>query len=357
MKKICFLIGDLSKSGGTERATTIIANQSSMQGYIVSILSLSNGKESFFALQSDINIYSLYPKSISFKKKFVPVVFKIRKFVKLNHIDTLIVVDSISCIFSMPALCGLNVRHICWEHFNFNNNNEKKLRDVGRRIAVKYCDYVVTLTKRDKELWEQRLKIIKAKIFPIANPSPYENIQNIPSLDFKVILSVGRLTNVKGFDLLIKAWAQVCQTNNDWTLRIVGSGEEEKNLKEQAKELGVINRISFVAVVKDVEPYYRTSSFYCLSSRFEGLPMVLLEAQAFGLPIISFDCEVGPSEIITDQINGWLVPPQDTESMKEALLKAIDISYEDYTSLSKNSIINSKLFAVHNIIHKWLEIV
>lgn len=228
---------------------------------------------------------------------------------------------------------------------------------MGRRIAAKYCDFIVTLTKRDKELWEQGIKTINANIVSIPNPSPYEDIQHTPNLDFKTILSVGHLRHVKGFDLLIEAWAKVCAFNADWTLCIVGSGEEEEKLKQQVSGLGISSRVSFISVVKDVEPYYRTSSFYCLSSRFEGLPMVLLEAQAFGLPIVSFDCEVGPSEIVDDGINGWLVPPQNIESLKKALLNAIYISKEDYEKFSKNSVDNSKLFAVDNIINKWIDIV
>lgn len=357
MKRVCFFIGNLGDSGGTERVTTIIANNLSKHGYIVSILSLVDGKKPFFTLQPDIEIHSLYSRKISFKKNFINAVLKVRQFIQKHSIDTLVVVDSLSCVFTVPALFSLRTKHICWEHFNFKNNNDRKLRDVGRRMAAKYCDFVVTLTRRDKELWEQGIKTINADIVAIPNPSSYENVQHTPNLDFKTILSVGHLRHVKGFDLLIEAWAKVCIINTDWTLCIVGSGEDEEKLKRLANELGVSSRVSFISVVKDVEPYYRISSFYCLSSRFEGLPMVLLEAQAFGLPIVSFDCEVGPSEIVEDGINGWLVPPQDIESLEKALLNAIYISKEDYESFSKNSIDNSKLFAVNNIINKWIDIV
>src|SRR5690606_5894407 len=145
-----------------------------------------------------------------------------------------------------PALFGLRVKHICWEHFNFNVNLGVKYRDVGRKWAAKYCDYVVTLTKRDKELWEQGIKNIKAKIIPIANPSPFEVQENIPSLDYKTILCVGRLTYQKGFDLLITAWARVAQQVPDWKIVIVGSGEDEQMLKQMAIDYKVDQSIDFV---------------------------------------------------------------------------------------------------------------
>ena len=155
MKHVCFLIGNINSAGGTERVTTLIANALAQKNFQVSILSLADGKQSFFELEPDIKTYSLYPEQISFKINFLGAVWLIRRFVTQNQIDTLVVVDSISCVFTVPALFGLKVKHICWEHFNFKVNLGVKYRDIGRKWAAKYCDYVVTLTKRDKELWEQ----------------------------------------------------------------------------------------------------------------------------------------------------------------------------------------------------------
>ncbi len=357
MKNICFLIGNLSNSGGTERVTSLIANELAKRNNNISILSLTHGTVPFFELNNSIQTSSLYSKEVSFKKNFIGTIWKIRRFVQCHQIDTLIVVDSISCMFTVPALCGLKVNHICWEHFNFNVNLGVKSRDLGRKLAAKYCDYIVTLTKRDKELWEKNLRNINAKIIPIANPTPYENISHIPSIEFKTILSLGRLTYQKGFDLLIEAWAQVCHVNEDWVLRIIGSGEDEESLKEQASHLGVDDRIDFIATTSDVEHYYKTSSFYCLSSRFEGLPMVLLEAQAFGIPIIAFDCDTGPSEVVIHDINGWLVPSQNVENLRDTILKSISISSDTYDSLVKNSSFKSKMFMIDRIILEWKKII
>lgn len=357
MKKICFLMGNLSNPGGTERVTTLIANELAEKNPNISILSLTDGKNPFFYLNADVKTYSLYPMKISFKKNFIGAVLKIRRFVQQHQIDSLIVVDSISCIFTVPALYGLQVNHICWEHFNFNVNLKTKSRDIGRKWAAKYCDYIVTLTKRDKELWQQGLNDINAKIIPIANPTPYENVKHRPSLDFKNVLTLGRLTYQKGFDSLIEAWAQVCKTNEDWTLSIVGSGEDEEALKDQAKRLEVLSRINFVPANKDIEQYYKKSSFYCLSSRFEGLPMVLLEAQAFGLPIVAFDCDTGPAEVVEHRTTGLLVKAGDTNQLADSLLMMINITNSEYEMMSANTIENSQNFSIQSIIKTWLSII
>lgn len=357
MKKICFLIGNLNNSGGTERVTSLIANALAQKNFQVSILSLADGKQSFFELEPDIKTYSLYPEKISFKKNFLGAVWLIRRFVTQNQIDTLVVVDSISCVFTVPALFGLKVKHICWEHFNFKVNLGVKYRDIGRKWAAKYCDYVVTLTKRDKELWDQGIKNIKAKIIPIANPSPFEVQQNIPSLDYKTILCVGRLTHQKGFDLLITAWAKVAQQVPDWKVVIVGSGEEEIMLKQMAKDFAVEDSIVFAGQQKNIDTFYRQASFFCMSSRFEGLPMVLLEAQSYGLPIVAFDCDTGPAEIVQHNINGLLVESGNINGLTNSLLELINLSNIQYEKMSSNAVENSVKYSVNPILKQWLSII
>lgn len=356
MKKICFLIGNLNNSGGTERVTSLIANALAQKNFQVSILSLADGKQSFFELEPDIKTYSLYPEKISFKKNFLGAVWLIRRFVTQNQIDTLVVVDSISCVFTVPALFGLKVKHICWEHFNFKVNLGVKYRDIGRKWAAKHCDYVVTLTKRDKELWDQGIKNIKAKIIPIANPSPFEVQKNIPSLDYKTILCVGRLTHQKGFDLLITAWARIAQQVPDWKVVIVGSGEDELMLKQMAKDLAVEDSIVFAGQQKNMDTFYRQASFFCMSSRFEGLPMVLLEAQSYGLPIVAFDCDTGPAELVNKE-TGFLVTNGDIIQLGDALQKTIDCTVDQYNKMVEQAFISSENYKLNSIISHWLKIV
>lgn len=349
MKNICFLIGNMDSTGGTERVTSLIANQF-IESNRVFILSLSEGKNPAFNLNSKIHVDSLFNHKVSMKKNFLSCILRIRKYIQDNKIDTLIVVDSISCVFTVPALIGLNVNHICWEHFNFKVNLGVKFRDLGRKLAARYCDYIVTLTERDRELWIDGLKNVKAKIIAIPNPTPFESINHTPNLDFKTVLSVGRLTYQKGFDLLLDAWALVCKQNSDWTLKIVGGGEDEQTLKNQAKELGIENRVIFVPPTKNIAEHYKTASFYCMSSRFEGLPMVLLEAQSYGLPIVSFDCDTGPAEVIENGKNGFLVPSFNIVSFSEKIFDMIGSDYKSMTENSKQNVLN---FLLDNVVLKW----
>lgn len=357
MKKICFLIGSMGHSGGTERVTSIIANQLISQNYDISILSLSNGNSSFFELDSRIKLDSMFDNKVSMKKNFISCCYKIRKYVQKNKIDTLIVVDSISCVFTVPALFGLKIKHICWEHFNFNVNLGVKYRDIGRRWAAKYCDYVITLTKRDKELWEQGLTCINANIQPIANPTPYENIINKPSQEYRTVLAMGRLTNQKGFDILLNAWHDVSKVHSNWILNIVGSGEDEFKLKTLAKELNLEDNVKFFPTTKDVVSFYNTASIFCLSSRYEGFGMVILEAMSFSLPIVSFNCDCGPSDLIVDGGNGFLVDNGNKELLAKALSNLIKMDTESYQNKVKSSLILSEKYKATQLIVKWKEII
>lgn len=358
MKNVCFLIGNLNNSGGTERVTSLVANEiSKREGYKVSILSLVDGLEPFFTLNENISIYSLYEEKISFKKNLFGAIWRIRNFVKKNKIHTLIVVDSISCIFTVPSLWRMQTNHICWEHFNFKNNNGVKYRDIGRKWAAKNCNYVVTLTSKDKKFWQDGLGKSNAKLINIANPSTYVKPHCSASLDSKIVLAVGRLTKVKGFDLLIQAWQKICESNRTWTLYIVGGGPEEENLKNLVNKLGIENRVVFTGMTHNVGLYYAKSSIFCLSSRNEGLPMVLLEAQSYGLPIVSFDCNTGPSELVEHGINGFLVPPEDISSMQYYLEKAMSLEARRYNEMMINSLNNIEKFSIQNIVNEWCDII
>lgn len=358
MKNICFLVGNLNNAGGTERVTTLITNALAQKNYQVSILNLADGSKPFFELVPNIKTYSLYPEKISFKKNFFGAVWRIRKFVIQQQIDTLIVVDSISCVFTVPALFGLGVKHICWEHFNFNVDLGVKYRNWGRFLAAKYCDHVVTLTNRDRELWVKGIKDdqINAKLVTIPNPNPYENVNSYSERE-KVVIAVGRLTSQKGFDLLIKAWAKLSREDNQWILKIIGSGEDEETLKFLAKEHNVCSSVEFIAATKNIESFYSQASIFCLSSRYEGFGMVILEAQAFGLPVVSFDCDCGPSDLIQHGKNGYLVPCEDFNELSKNLAKLMALSKDDFIEYSKNSYLNANRFNVNNLLNLWLDIV
>lgn len=254
--------------------------------------------------------------------------------------------------FSVAALLGLNIKHIFLQYFNLKVNLGYKFRDLGRWMAAKWCDKIVTLTERDKSFWDEKFGLTSTnKVIAIANPSPFPLQDNVPSLEYKNILCVGRLTHQKGFDLLIPAWAKIADVLVGWKIVIVGSGEDEQMLKQMAIDYKVDQSIDFVGQQKNMDQFYRKASFFCMSSRFEGLPMVLLEAQSYGLPIVAFDCDTGPAEVIENSHKGYLVKLGDILDLSRAIVEEIESeSYEQQINISKS--LNSR-FEIEHILSKW----
>lgn len=359
MKKILFFCSTIHNAGGIERVSIDIANALAEREYEIYFFNIVGDGEVFFKISKKIKIYSLNLVGSEIKKNFFRIIFELRRFLNNNEIDTIIDVDSILTVFSTIALLGLKKKHICWEHFNFNVDLGSRYRRVGRLLAKKYCDYVVTLTERDRMFWMKTLKKSDTKIITINNPTPFSNFSaHQPSLYMKRFLAIGRLTEQKGFDLLIEAWKLFCENsdNKDWLLQIVGSGENKEKLKKQAAEHNISHRIEFISATKNIERYYQQASFYCMSSRFEGLPMVLLEAQTYGLPIISFDCDCGPSDVINNGINGVLVDFGNILLFSKKMEWLVSLENSEYMHMVNAAKNNSQKYLISVILEKWQKI-
>jgi glycosyltransferase involved in cell wall biosynthesis len=146
----------------------------------------------------------------------------------------------------------------------------------------------------------------------------------VSELNNKQIIAIGRLSRVKGFDRLIEIAACIKVKHNDWKIKIVGEGELENDLKTLSRNLNVENNVLFTPFTEHIQDEYLNSSIYALTSYSEAFPMVLLEAKANGLPIVSFNCPEGPVDIINDGIDGFLVEDGCKEDFCEKLSVLIE---------------------------------
>lgn len=356
MKNILFFTSKIENSGGTERASIAIANYLAEYGYNIFFFNLIGDEKPFFPIHDKIIVNSLNLDGGSTRKNFLLIIYELRKFIKDNKVDVVVDVDTILTVFSFFSLVGIKVKHIAWEHFNWKVNLGVRFRNIGRRIAARYCDNVITLTNQDKQFWIEESKILNAKITVIANPSPFYTPNHTPDIGNKTVLAIGHLVEVKGFDMLIEAWSIVCDSIKGWRLLIVGSGEEEVHLKLKAKNLSVSDKITFISATKDIEKYYQSSSIYALSSRSEGLPMVLIEAQSFGLPIVAFDCDTGPSDIIINKQNGILVPCYNVRKFADSLIEIMSFDQSSYQSYVNSAKFFSTRYESKEIINQWIRL-
>jgi glycosyltransferase involved in cell wall biosynthesis len=351
--KVLIVISSINSSGGTERVGSMIANGLSEAGYDVILASISHGDKPFFSINKEIKLISLMSFSGHRLFRIPNTIYKLRKLLKEEEIDALIVVETLCAQFTLPAAIGLPVKHICWEHFNFNNDLGVIGRRVARQLAARYCDSVVTLTERDKQYWLKKTRH-KSQITAIENPCPFPPQDYIKRENTKTVLAVGRLNYQKGFDMLLEAWIQVSSSMPEWKLVIVGEGEDRSKLTEFIKKNGLMESVDLVGNTSDVSKYYKEAEIFCLSSRFEGFPMVLLETLAFGLPVVSFDCDTGPAEILED--TGSILVPQN--NINKLALSLLELMNDE----KKRKIIGSKgkekseIYQPKNIIKQWIEL-
>ena len=210
------------------------------------------------------------------------------------------------------------------------------------------------MTETDRKLYETNLTL---KCPVIAIPNPMQAPANPVSYDAdsKLILSSGRLTYQKGFDLLVDVAAKVLPDHPDWQWRILGEGEDRPALEQKIHDAHLDGRLTLEGRVDDVDAYYRQSAMFVMTSRFEGLPMVLLEAKAHRLPLVSFDCPTGPAEIIDNGVNGTLVPLGDIDAMVTAIDNLIDDCAKriEYSDMSES---NAQRYGMATIRDAWLSL-
>ena len=168
----------------------------------------------------------------------------------------------------------------------------------------------------------------------------------------KSIITAGRLTWVKGIDLLEKLLPMILKKYPDWKWYVLGEGEERPRLEAVQKKYQLENQLILTGNVSNVSEYMQQASIYVMTSRSEGLPMVLLEAAQNGLPMVSFDIQTGPSEIIEDGKNGFLIPPFSIDRMREKVEYLI-MNEEVRDAFSKNTSSIQKRFDADVITARW----
>ena len=319
--KILFVIGTMS-SGGAERVISEMSNYWAKKGWDISIATIgaTNNRKDFYPLHSSIKRVDLSVKSYKFKINIPIVLWKIRTFVKKEKPDVVISFITQSNIIVLLALIGLKVKKI------ISDRADPYKEQVGffpKRVTYPLCDTLVIQTDGVKKFYE---KIPSLKIVTIPNPISKPTIEKNKSFNFNnpTIVAMGTLKKIKGFDILINAFANIEKKYPNWNLVIFGEGRDRLVLEELIEEYNLQNRISLPGVIDNPRNTISDASIFVLSSLKEGFPNVLIEAMSVGLSCISFDCNFGPDEIIDNNKNGILIETGNQKALQDAIEKLIN---------------------------------
>jgi glycosyltransferase involved in cell wall biosynthesis len=167
-----------------------------------------------------------------------------------------------------------------------------------------------------------------------------------------VACSAGRLIQGKGFDLLIRAFHGAARDRPEWSLLILGEGEDRTRLEGIIRELGIQDRVHMPGRVKNPSDYMASSKLFVLSSLHEGFPNALIEAMAVGLPVISTNCPFGPSEIVNDGVDGILVPSGDVQALSCAM-EYLMVHEDVRNRLGERARVSSEKFSLETVMHRW----
>ncbi len=348
--EIVFFIGNMTHSGGTERVLSVIANGLTQRGYQVSIVSMWGSGQTFFPLHKAIRLYWL--KEEAPKAGIIKKIRTISFILDREKAEFLIDVDIILGFYSFfLKKLRPKIHWISWEHFNYYYHFKKKhnLRKVARRLVAAYSEQLVVLSDEDKGYYTENLNL-KCGITRIYNPNPYEDA--LPKqIERPIIFAAGRLTKVKGFDLLIKSWKLLEERYPEWTVLVAGEGEDREILEEE-KRAAEVKNLHFIGNVPKIEQYYRISAIFVLPSRDEGFGMVLLEAMDFSVPVVSYSCKAGPGEIVIDGENGFLIEPENTDAFAEKmelLMKDENLRRQ----MGRKARESTERFKKENILDQW----
>jgi glycosyltransferase involved in cell wall biosynthesis len=374
--KLLYCIPELYNAGGMERVITEKVNYlATLANYEITIVTTDQqDKDIRFKLDNRIRLIHL---NIDFDSHLNEKLFKKfllhKRKLKLYRSKLIRIINELGVDICI-SLCGKEIeflgnlpvksKKIAEIHFSMNNRKQfilarhtgfiwsifGDIRTYQLKKSVINFDKLIVLTNNDFQQWKNTHK----NVLLIPNPNPLSN-SIYSNLKSKRVITIGKLDPQKGYDLLIESWALVARKFPDWSLDIFGVGEWEHKLRSRIDELSLTTKVNLCGLTDDVLSNYLNSSIYVMSSRYEGLPMVLIEAMSCGLPIVSFDCEFGPSEIISDGKDGFLIPANDITQLAEKICMLIENKSlrMEFGLRAKNS---AKRFSKLPIMNQWISL-
>lgn len=369
--KIFYLISSLANPAGTERILIDKMNFLSEKGYEIYAITYEQGERPIpFPLSPKVNhmdldvpFYQQYKYPI-FQRLYIH--WKLSKELKrkltsiIQQIKPEIVIATTYLLTEIKIVTGLKDNskkilesHMAKEWIGLNKTNNpfmRIVRNIHKSLLynkIKKSDVLVVLTQQDAIAWK---KVKNAIAIPNTTGNFPITLNNTPRKN--QVISVGRLEKQKGYDMLIKAWEIVNTEHPDWNLAIYGKGSEKLKLETAIVDNSLESSVYIYEPTKQIFDKYMESSFYVMSSRWEGFALVLIEAMSCGLPCVSFDCPNGPSEIIKNGENGYLIENGNVNQLAEKICYMIEHT-EERIRMSENARENVKHYLPENIMPMW----
>ena len=325
---LVILIHSLS-SGGAERVTSQLANYWAEKNWDITVVTMTGNEQDFYTLHHNIKRISLGLGTES-KGLFQAVMHNfqrinaLRTLLKNQKPDVALAMMTTANILLSLAARGLSIPVVGSERIHPPTFPLGPIWDWLRRQCYGQLAVIVAQTEESASWLKVHTKAKKIEVIPNAVSYPIEPHSpivkpNWHNPDCFNLIAVGRLSHQKGFDRLLSVFSNLSSLFPNWNLTILGEGNYRQSLEQQRKALGLESRVSMPGVVGNLDDWYRSSDLFVMTSLFEGFPNTLVEAMAYGLPVVSVDCDTGPRDIIRHKVDGLLVPQNNPEALISAL--------------------------------------
>lgn len=361
MKNLCFVSYDFTKKGGAERATAKLVNEL-VKTSRVTLVSVFNGyKSRAYEVDQHVELINILGSSGSITKNIFRITRKICSIIKERNIDIIIAVDVATAAFSVLAskMTGRKLvmcdRSSCYNASLYANISVRFYAWLGIHFSDKYQ----VMTEDGKTGCIEKYRINRDKIIVIPN---WIDEKAVSDCDYRYsnhkIISVGRATPEKNYETLIRVAAKIMPCSQEWEWHIWGDFNSDygEKLLSMIHDKNLDQFLIHKGTTDDIYARYREYSFFVLTSQFEGMPNVILEAQGSKLPVISFDCKTGPSELIVDGRNGYLVKLNDVDTMCERIMDLMS-DQNLAEQLAVQSSLNYDRYSKEKILEKWNELI
>lgn len=360
---IIFIIDQVYLHGGIERVLSIKANylaeQSGNEIHIITTEQKDN--KPCYDFNPNIIFEDIEVNYNRLKSYFHPInllklpkhIWKIKSRIKKIQPDVIVVCSHSTDTYFMPFVMK-SVPKVKEFHFSkFIEEAPRLHSNILKKTFFRFTDYIekkyerlVVLNSYERNYYKTSNTVV------IPNPLTFYP-DRVSDLSNKTVISAGRIANVKGYDILIDVWEMVQKKNQEWKLHIYGVGDPgyEKMLQDKINEKGLQNCLILKGSTNDIKGKMLTSSIYAMSSHNECFPLVLLEAQACGLPIVSFDCPHGPKSIISEE-NGVLIPLYDNRVFAEQLIQLME-NKEKMKNMGTNARDIASNYSVEKVMIMW----
>ncbi|HEW1571042.1 TPA: glycosyltransferase family 4 protein [Streptococcus pneumoniae] len=358
MKKIALVKWILDDSGGGERVAVSLANEFTKK-YEVHLIGITTKQSDlFFGINSQVKYSNFFDHRVRLSKNILKISKMLKKYFLDNEIEVAFGIGIFSNIFLSLSGIGISTKVVLCDHTNSITANRELSKKVQRYVGTKLADKIITLTQEDRKNYIRKYGISENRIAYIYNWKE-NRLSNIPYNDESTkIVTVGRFDYQKGYDYLIQVAKKVLAKMPDWTWEIYGSGKQDEvdKIRDLITENDLQDKLVIKGLEKNQDLIYGDKGIYVMTSRYEGLPLVLLEAQQYNLPIVSFRCPTGPSEIVEDGVNGYLIDCYDTDKMSEKLLELMknDDLRQSFSDHAKDTM---DKFDKNKILNQWIELI